>query len=300
MTASAAGRSLELYFIDGKPDGMQTAEVFNWTGHVLMTPRTQIAAALGRNEAKYTGIYLLLGENDGEPLAYIGEAESLADRIKSHDQKKEWWDKAVLVTTGANNLNKAHVRYLEHSLIKRAKRIGRVKLDNANEPTAPGLNEAAQSNMEAFLEYLFMVLPALGIDLFIDNVKSAPRQPEPGDGETVAFELVAMKQGLKASAILRDGEFIVQRGSDAMPGWPSKAKQAHTYSRLKAELERTGVIVPNGQGSIFTSDYAFKSPSAAAAIILGRAANGTIEWQVVDSHKTYKEWEAEQLQAEEA
>lgn len=30
------GKSLELYFIDGRPDGILTAEVFNWTGHVLM------------------------------------------------------------------------------------------------------------------------------------------------------------------------------------------------------------------------------------------------------------------------
>ncbi len=29
---------LELYFIDGKPDGMLTAEVFNWTGHVRDLP----------------------------------------------------------------------------------------------------------------------------------------------------------------------------------------------------------------------------------------------------------------------
>jgi len=32
------GRSLERYFIEGKPDGMLTAEVFNWTGHVLFAP----------------------------------------------------------------------------------------------------------------------------------------------------------------------------------------------------------------------------------------------------------------------
>lgn len=38
-------RSLELFFIDGRPDGMLTAEVFNWTGHVLMTPRTRILDA---------------------------------------------------------------------------------------------------------------------------------------------------------------------------------------------------------------------------------------------------------------
>ena len=66
------GRSLELYFIDGRPDGMLTAEVFNWTGHVLMTPRTRIGAALARKEARYTGVYLLLGEQDGERRAYIG------------------------------------------------------------------------------------------------------------------------------------------------------------------------------------------------------------------------------------
>ena len=103
LASSRQGRSLELYFIDGRPDGMLTAEVFNWTGHVLMAPRTQIAEALQREEAGYTGVYLLLGERDGVPLAYIGEGEIIADRIRMHDSKRDWWTKAVLVTTGANN-----------------------------------------------------------------------------------------------------------------------------------------------------------------------------------------------------
>ena len=71
LASSRQGRSLELYFIDGRPDGMLTAEVFNWTGHVLMAPRTQIAEALQREEAGYTGVYLLLGERDGVPLAAL-------------------------------------------------------------------------------------------------------------------------------------------------------------------------------------------------------------------------------------
>ena len=41
MTTAPIGRSLELYFIDGRPDGTLTAGVFNWTGHVLITPRTR-------------------------------------------------------------------------------------------------------------------------------------------------------------------------------------------------------------------------------------------------------------------
>lgn len=84
------GRSLELYYIDGRPDGMLTAELFNWTGHVLMTPRTQIAEALVRPEAKFTGVYLLIGEQNGEPRAYIGQGEDIAARIRDHDVKKDW------------------------------------------------------------------------------------------------------------------------------------------------------------------------------------------------------------------
>src|SRR5262249_26690743 len=103
------GQSLELFFIDGRPDGMLTAEVFNWTGHVLLTPRTQISEALKRQEARYTGVYILFGENDEGPLAYIGEGDDISDRIRSHAIKKDWWTSAALITSAANNLHKAHV-----------------------------------------------------------------------------------------------------------------------------------------------------------------------------------------------
>jgi len=77
MTGNVKGQSLELFFIDGKPDGMLTAEVFNWTGHVLVVPRTQISEALKRKQARYTGVYLLIGEKDGDSLAYVGEGEDI-------------------------------------------------------------------------------------------------------------------------------------------------------------------------------------------------------------------------------
>lgn len=69
-------KSLELFFIDGSPDGMLTAEVFGWTGHILVTPRTRLPDALKRPASTYTGAYILLGESDDGPLAYIGEGEN--------------------------------------------------------------------------------------------------------------------------------------------------------------------------------------------------------------------------------
>jgi hypothetical protein len=295
---NTAGRSLELYFIDGRPDGMLTAEVFNWTGHVLMAPRTQIAAALARKEARYTGVYLLLGELEGEPTAYVGEGEDISERIRSHDTRKDWWTTAVLVTSAANNLHKAHAKYLEARLVEQARLVGRVALDNGNTPPRPGLSEAAQANMEAFLDYLFMVLPALRIDMFLQATR--PRREVVADipaGTTARFELVNRKHKLKATATLEGGDFIVEAGSLARASWEGRNTESSGYAQLRDELQRMGVLVAQGEACVFTQNYAFKSPSAAAAVVNGRPTNGTFEWRLEGGGMTYKEWEHQRLEA---
>ena len=261
-----------------------------------MTPRTQIGAALARKEAKYTGVYLLFGEQDGEPCAYIGEGEDISDRIRNHDTKKDWWSSAVLVTSAANNLNKAHVKYLESRLVEEARAVGRVTLENGNTPARPGLSEAAHANMEAFLDYLLMVLPALRIDMFLKNTRpSMTRAETPAHPSSPVFELETRKHGLKATALLEDGEFIVQAESPARPKWAGRGSENTAYAQLHAELVKMGVLRAEGELSVFTENYAFKSPSAAAAVVNRRPANGTIEWKVKGQGKTYKQWEAEQL-----
>lgn len=296
MNTYAEGRSLELYFIEGRPDGMLTAEVFNWTGHVLMTPRTRIGAALARKEASYTGVYVLLGDNDGRPTAYIGEDEDISDRIRSHDIHKDWWTTAVLVTSAANNLNKAHVKYLEARLVEEARALKRVTLDNGNTPPRPGLSEAAQANMEAYLGYLFMVLPALGVYMFDKKTRPVIMQnaTEP-EASTLRFTITNRKQSHSASAILQDGEFIVETGSQARLQWEGRGSESSGYALLHAELSVSGVLEAEDARCVFTQNYAFRSPSAAAAVVNGRPANGTIEWRLNGSNTTYKEWEAAQL-----
>ncbi|MDP2214100.1 GIY-YIG nuclease family protein [Phenylobacterium sp.] len=294
------GRSLELYYIDGRPDGMLTAEMFNWTGHVLMAPRTQLADALVRPEAGYAGVYLLLGELDGEPLAYVGEGEDISARIKSHDVAKDWWTSVVLVTTAGNKLNKAHVRYLEARLIEEARKIRRMPLDNGTAPSRPGLSEADVAKMEAFLENLLIVLPALRVDMFIERSRPLMKLAHPTSGVTpddaaeARFHLFIKKHGLSAKAILRDGEFVVEAGSQARSTWEGVGSEDSSYAELHRELSRAGVLTPAGNHAVFTRNYAFKSPSAAAAVVTGRPSNGTIEWKT-EGGETYKTWEAKRL-----
>lgn len=300
MSAIAHGRSLELFYIDGRPDGMLTAEMFNWTGHVLMTPRTQLSEALARPEAGYTGLYLLLGEQEGEPLAYIGESEDIGQRIKTHDVRKDWWNSAVLITTAGNKLNKAHARYLEARLIEEARKIGRTPLDNGTSPPRPSLSEADVAKMEAFLDNLFVVLPAVRVDNFIQRarprqmpINAAPAPTKP----PLRFVLESRKHRLRATAVLSDGEFIVEAGSQARLSWEGRDGQSASYEPLHRELCRAGVLQPQGDHCLFTQNYAFTSPSAAAAVVYGRTASGPAAWRLDGSSLSYKEWEAQQLAA---
>jgi len=295
MTNQIHGRSLELFFINGKPDGMLTAEVFGWTGHILLTPRTQIGDALKRSEASFTGVYLLLGESDLGFQVYIGEGEDISHRIKSHDTNKDWWTKAIMITSAANNLNKAHVKYLESRLVEEALKVGQSIVENGNAPSRPSLSEAAQANMEAFLENVLMIMPALSVETFLQ--KSRPKllssQPSSSLNDNPIFEVNSSRLGLKAEAILKDGEFIIQTGSHARSDWQSDSK--HGYSKLFASLVQKGIIALEGDKRIFQTDYAFASPSAAAAIVFGRPSNGQTEWKLKGRKKTYKDWEAEEI-----
>ncbi|NKM66634.1 GIY-YIG nuclease family protein [Rhizobium laguerreae] len=295
MTEGSRGQTLELYFVGGKPDGMLTAEVFNWTGHVLVTPRTQITEALRRREAQYTGVYLLFGEQYGADLAYIGEGEAMSDRIRSHEAKKDWWTKVILVTSQANTLNKAHIKYLESRLVEEAKSIGRIALENGNTPARPSLKEAERANMEGFLDYLLMVLPAIGVDAFKQNKRPKLTREDVREAASPVFELVTRKHGLHAHAIIEDGDFVVLEGSTARDNWSGRGTEHTSYAKLHKDLMDNGVLVREGQFCRFTQNFAFASPSAAGAVVNGRPTNGTIEWKVEGSGKTYKDWEAERL-----
>jgi hypothetical protein len=62
---------------------------------------------------------------------------------------------------------------------------------------------------------------------------------------------------------------------------------------LRKKLLANGVMVDVGNAYSFTQDYVFNSPSTAAVILLGRSANGRLEWQD-DQGRTLKAQQQEQ------
>ena len=75
-----------------------------------------------------------------------------------------------------------------------------------------------------------------------------------------------------------DGSILVHEGSNASES-TSASFENHTYRPLRDRLVSSGVLKRSQDGLVFTQDYEFDSPSAAAACVLGRSANGVKEWK---------------------
>lgn len=292
------GLTVTLHFLDGKPDGMLTAVEFNWQGRILKSPRTKLNDVLQRKETTQPGVYILLGETDEGPSAYIGESDEIKKRMSQHIRDDKWdWNDVIIITSSADNLNKAHIKYLEASLHELAIITKSRHLINAQKPTHSPLSEAEKSNMDGFLDNLMMVLPAIQVDMFVNKAQPAVTNKKTVAENTKApmFQLKSDRLGINATAELLGGEMIVQSGSIVRKSWTGERGEKTHYFILHDKLMATGIIEVKGENSIFTQDYAFSSPSAAGAIVNGRSTSGPREWKLKGTNTTYAEWEAAQL-----
>jgi len=288
------GRSIRLFLVDGSPNGLLTAEIMNWPGHALTGPRTRLSELVKRPECSRTGIYFLVGpdpDNTARPLVYVGESDDVAKRLKQHNQPedkggKDFWERVCLITSKDQNLTKAHVKYLESQLIALTTAAGRCGLKNGTAHDYTILPEADQADMAFFSEQIRTILPVLGFDFLREAAtKTLPADTASAIPPSPVFELTLPKYNIKTQAQEVDGDFIVLAGSKARDKWVGVKGG---YEGLFDQLVTDGVLAPTeGKGCIFTKDHAFSSPSAAAAVVSGRSANGRTTWMVENAKQTY-------------
>ena len=208
---------------------------------------------------------------------------------------------------GAEHLLLGIIREGEGVAVELLKKIGicddiKIALENASLPTRSSLTEAALANMESFLDTLGMVFPAIRVDMFLEKSRDiSERTPQISATQSgIEFELNTPKHGISATASLIGGEMVVRAGSKARSKWSGTTDSKTHYFKLFDELFQAGVLALDQNKSVFTKDYAFSSPSAAASVINGRSANGRREWKHVQSGQTFGAWETQQLASEDA
>lgn len=279
-----ATATIKIFLAHGDPKRLRTAELSNWTGKAVAGPRSEFEGVLVREESEKSGVYFLTGTDpeSGKPAIYIGEAENIRDRVKSH-LDKDFWNQVVYFVSKDENLTKAHIRYLEGKLIEKARSAGRALVTNGQSSGAK-LPESDREDMEVFFEKINQLLPVLGVELLVPLSSAAM-------GASEKEMLLCEIKGLRAQGHLIPNGFLVLKASQAVLNERPSSQKYPWARNMRQKLKEDGVLAEQQDYLVFTRDAEFSSPSAAAAVVQGGHANGLIVWKN-SKGKTLKEIES--------
>jgi len=84
---------------------------------------------------------------------------------------------------------------------------------------------------------------------------------------------------VKATGRPTENGFLVLKGSEAVLTERPSVKKYPYPSIFRSQLISDGVLLQQSNKHVFSKDYEFSSPSAAASVIHGGHANGLREWK---------------------
>ncbi len=261
------GKTISIYIPDSNPRGIKICDIQNSIVKAFYIPRNKIKDALNREELNSPWVYFLIWEKNelGKELIYIWEAETLIERLKQHNNKKDFWNSAICFISEKQNINKAHIKFLESYAYKEALSINKCELENSIIPAQSSLSEQEEDFALSFFDDIKILISTLGFPIFEqtkkkkDNIyickwKEAYAKWEyTGDGFTVfKWSTVNLKE------------------SSTIWSWVTK---------IRKSLREKNVLISKDNVYEFNEDYTFSSPSTSAAVILARNANWWTEWK---------------------
>lgn len=231
---------------------------------MFVVPRSNLSYLNTQEKLQKPAFYILLGEDEStKPQAYIGETENFKERVKDHDSKKSFWQKALIFVSKDADMTKVDVQYIEYKAIAEAKKANAFVLsDNKQIPKAPNLPEHQQDSMDEFFEDVKFLASFIGCNIF---ELSQPKE------EHLFY---TKGRGCNAKGFYSSEGFTVLKGSIVAPtmvpsfNWKEKReKMLQDYTSNENEI------------LVLTSDKTFSSPSTAADFCIGSSNNGWLVWK---------------------
>jgi hypothetical protein len=279
------GKSINLFLMDGSSNGRIKCTLANWTGLAYKIPRTELDKCKAREDLSQSGVYFLFGTSDetDDNIVYIGQAgirkngEGLLSRLYEHKRnpEKDYWTEAIVFTTSNNSFGPTEISYLENRFCSLAAAADRYIVKNGNDPSPGNITEEKESELEEFIDYAKIVMGALGHKLFVpltENSRATTILESSKDDLLLFLKRTIRRSGLviKATCKQTNEGFVVLKGSlietiDS-ESIPLKIKER----RQKANVDENGIL---------QEDILFRSPSYAAAFVIGGHVNGLTEWK---------------------
>ena len=175
-----------------------------------------------------------------------------------------------MLISQTNSMTQTHALFLEWHCLQAARKAGRYKDSNGNSGSKPHTLPPLQADCLEIFETGQIILATLGYPIFNPVAKPIVSSTPPE-----IFHCRA--KGADGQGMYTPEGFVVLNGSH---GHAQNAPAiSASYERLRETLIESGVMHVDGKNVVFDKDYLFSAPSAAAAAILGRNANGWTEWK---------------------
>lgn len=269
-------KTIQIFLPGGDPRGIRIAEITTRIVQVIEVPRSLVQDFLKMEESAQVALYFLFGgEGDGTaPTVYIGQTGDLRARLVSHNQKKDFWERALVLISRTNSLTQTHALFLEWYSLQAARKAGRYVDENGNSGSKPHTPAPLQADCLEIFDTGRTLLATLGYPVFDPVVAfSTTTQPE---------EVFYCKaSGIEARGLYTPEGFVVLKGSVGRVANQASIVGTST-ERFRQKLFDSGVLKEESGKAIVQKDHLFGSPSMAAIALLGRTSNGWKEWKSVE------------------
>jgi hypothetical protein len=288
--------------MDGEPNGRIKCTLANWTGVAYKIPRTELEKCGGRDDLSQSGVYFLFGSSDDTErnVVYIGQAgvrkngEGILKRLGEHkrNSEKDYWSESVVFTTSNNSFGPTEISYLENRFTNMALSANRYLVKNSNDPSPGNITEEKECELEEFIDYAKIIMGVLGHNVFEPLLKQPASHSDAsslGDSEELLlhFKRKSRKSDttIEADCKRTNEGFVVLKGSMVEIQDSDSIPPGIKAKRLNANISADGIL----QEDIF-----FKSPSGAAAFVIGMNTNGLVDWKISDG-RTLKDLESSEV-----
>ena len=99
-------KTIQIFLPSGDPRGIRIAEITTRIVQVIEVPRSLLQEFIKMPESGQVALYVLIGDegNGTDPEVYVGQTGDLRMRFVSHNQKKDFWQRALVLISRTNSL----------------------------------------------------------------------------------------------------------------------------------------------------------------------------------------------------
>ena len=215
-------------------------------------------------------IYFLFNDSEEDDVrVYVGQSINGINRISEHAKTKEFWSRCLMFVSDNNSFDKLVIDYLEYAFINKFQKSSYILTNIDPRSTEPVISVYDKPTVNMYIDQIEFLLRAEGISLINTDLMKTKK------------DNVYFPQGkYHAQLAVNDGKFILLAGSEirrpieSSKDWADMGKFYNRQNDIINEYLEDGKISPQGDKFILNVNLAFKSPSAPANLISGRAENG--------------------------